>query len=327
MQVLVLGGTRFLGRAIVDAALGRGDEVTLFNRGKTNPGLYPGLEKIIGDRAGDLTMLAGRSWDAVIDVAAYDPEVVRRSAGALAGQAARYAFVSTASVYADHSVRQVEAAPVIELRDHLSPGDRYGARKAAAERLVASSFGDRTLVARAGLIVGPHDPTDRFGYWPRRVARGGRVLAPGQPDDPVQFIDVRDLAGWIVEGCHRGLGGVFNVTGRPMRFGDLLERCRAVTGSDAEFAWVATDRLLAAGVDPWMGVPLWIAAPGWEAANDVDVRRALAAGLAPRPVTETIRDTLAWDLARGGPGPDAEGLSQAEEQRLLRELAADQPDG
>src|SRR5579875_86697 len=321
MHILVLGGTRFLGRAVVDAALGRGDQVTLFNRGQTNPELYPGLEKIVGDRAGDLSALTSRTWDAVVDVAAYDPDLVRRSAQALAGQAGRYAFVSTVSVYADHSVRQVEGAPVLELRDDTAPDNLYGARKAAAEHILTGTFGDRALLARAGLIVGPHDPTDRFAYWPRRVARGGRVLAPGRPGDPVQFIDVRDLAGWIVEGCHRGLGGAYNVTCPPMTLGDLLEQCRTVTGSDAEFAWIPSSQLLAAGVDPFMGVPLWVAEPGWAGASDVDVRRALAAGLAPRPVAETIRDTLAWDLARGGPDPSAEGLSAAEEQRLLRALA------
>jgi 2'-hydroxyisoflavone reductase len=175
MKVLVLGGTRFLGRAVVDAALGRGDDVTLFNRGKTNPGLYPGLETIVGDRAGDLTALSTRSWDAVVDVAAYDPELVARSVAALAGRAARYAFVSAVSVYADHSVSQVEGAPVLELRDGTPEDDLYGARKAAAERIVTEAFGDRALHARAGLIVGPHDGTDRFAYWPRRIARCGAV--------------------------------------------------------------------------------------------------------------------------------------------------------
>jgi 2'-hydroxyisoflavone reductase len=317
MKVLILGGTRFLGRAIVDAALGRGDTVTMFNRGRTNPGLYPGLETITGDRAGDLAALAGRRWDVVVDVAAYDPEVVRRSAQALAGATERYVFVSTVSVYADHGVRQVEDAAVIGLRDGLPAGDLYGARKAAAERIASGTFGDRCLIARPGLIVGPHDPTDRFAYWPRRIARGGRVLAPGDPADPVQFIDVRDLAGWIADAYRRGLGGVFNVTGEPMPFGVLLERCVTATGSDAELAWVPGDRLLAAGVDPWMGVPLWIGAPGWEGANDVDVSRALAAGLSFRPLTDTIRDTLSWDLARGGPAPGDEGLRAEEEQRLL----------
>jgi 2'-hydroxyisoflavone reductase len=186
---------------------------------------------------------------------------------------------------------------------------------------VTAAFGDRSLIVRAGLIVGPHDPTDRFAYWPRRIARGSRVLAPGDPGDPVQFIDVWDLGGWIIDGARRGLRGVFNVTGEPIPFGRLLDECVAGTGSrDADLRWVPTARLLAAGVDPWMGVPLWVAAPGWEGANDVDVSRALAAGLRLRPLAETIRDTLAWDLARGGPEPANDGLSPEREEQLLRLL-------
>jgi 2'-hydroxyisoflavone reductase len=192
MQVLILGGTRFLGRAIVDAALGRGDTVTLFNRGRTNPGLYPGAETITGDRTGDLKELSGRHWDVVVDVAGYEPDVVRRNLAVLAGQAEHYVFVSTISVYADHSVPQFEDSPVLEVRDDLPAEFRYGALKMAAERYVTAEFGERSLIVRAGLIVGPHDGTDRFAYWPRRIAAGGRVLAPGERSDPVQFIDVRD---------------------------------------------------------------------------------------------------------------------------------------
>jgi 2'-hydroxyisoflavone reductase len=315
MHVLVLGGTRFLGRAAVDAALGRGDEVTLFNRGQSNPGLYPGLETIIGDRAGDLSALAARGWDAVIDIAGYDPEVVRNSARAI--DAGRYVFVSTASVYASHDVTQTEDSPVLSLTGDLPEADRYGARKAEAEQIVTSIYGSNAHIARAGLIVGPHDPTDRFAYWPRRIARGGRVLAPGDPADPLQFIDVRDLAAWLVDACHRdGRQGTFNVTGKPMPFKHLLDRCVNVTGSDADLTWVPTDVLLVRGADPWMGVPMWIAAaPGWAAANDVDVSRAMAAGLVIRPLEDTIRDTLAWDRARGGPA--REGLSAEDEARLL----------
>jgi 2'-hydroxyisoflavone reductase len=257
----------------------------------------------------------------VVDVAGYDPEIVGRSVQALAGRADQYVFVSTVSVYADHSGRQHESDAVIELDDRTPEQDLYGARKAAAERIVTAGFGDRALIARPGLIVGPHDPTDRFGYWPRRIARGGRVLTPGQPSDLAQFIDVRDLAGWMADGWRAQLGGVFNVTGPSLPFGRLLAECIAATGSDADLIWIPGPRLLAAGVDPWMGIPLWIGARGWEGANDVDVSRAMTAGLTPRSLTGTIRDTLAWDLARGGPDPDQEGLSRGEEQRLLSALA------
>jgi 2'-hydroxyisoflavone reductase len=315
MQILVLGGTRFLGRAVVDAALGRGDTVTLFNRGRTNPGLYPGIETVIGDRTGDLAELSGRRWDVVVDVAGYDPDVVRRNLAVLSGQAGHYVFVSTISVYADHSVTQFEDSPLLELRDGLHEDIAYGARKAVAERHVTAAFGQRSLIARPGLIVGPHDGTDRFAYWPRRIARGGRVLAPGAPSDPVQFIDVRDLAEWMVDGYRRNLGGVFNLTGRRVPLGELLAECTAVTGSDAELAWIPTPRLLAAGVDPWMGVPLWVADPDFEAVHRADISRALAEGLAFRPLSRIIRDTLSWDLARGGPATP--GLTADAEQRLL----------
>jgi 2'-hydroxyisoflavone reductase len=315
MQVLILGGTRFLGRAIVDAALGRGDTVTLFNRGRTNPGLYPGVETITGDRAGDLEELSGRHWDVAVDVAGYDPDVVRRNLTVLAGQAGHYVFVSTISVYADHSVTQFEDSPVLELRDDLPEELRYGARKVAAERHSTATFGGRSLIVRAGLIVGPHDGTDRFAYWPRRIARGGQVLAPGDPSDPVQFIDVRDLGEWIVDSYRRNLGGVFNLAGRPVPIGELLQECITVTGSDAELIWLPTPQLLAAGTDPWMGVPLWVADPDREALHRADISRSLAAGLTFRPLPTTIRDTLSWDLARGGPATP--GLTADAERRLL----------
>ena len=327
MRILVLGGTRFLGRAIVDAALGRGDTVTLFNRGKSNPGLFPGLETVTGDRTADLSALDGRAWDAVFDVACYDPAVARLSAEAFEGRAGRYVFVSTVSVYADQNTTaaQLEDAPVAQLRDGMEFPENYGPNKALCERVVQETYGDRALIGRPGLITGPHDPTDRVPYWPRRIARGGLVLAPGDPAALVQFIDVRDLAGWLADACHAGRGGVYNLTGTPLPFGTMLDLCKTATYSDAELSWIPDGRLIDAGVDPGMGIPLWIGEPGYDAFNDVDSSRAVAAGLACRPVTETLRDTLAWDLARGGPAPSDEGLSAAEEERLLRELAASLP--
>ncbi len=315
MRILVLGGTRFLGRAIVDAVLEQGHEPTLFNRGQTNTELYPDVEKLRGDRRADLGALEGRDWDVVVDVAAYFPDEARRSVDVLGGSVGRYAFVSTVSVYEDQSVPPVEGAAV----SALAPGDEtdespetYGARKAACERIVEDAFAEASLVVRPGLIVGPWDPTGRFTYWPHRVARGGDVLAPGAPDDPVQFIDVRDLANWIVRAATSGLSGTYNATGETMRFGDLLEECRRATGSDATATWVPSEVLLDQGVEEWMGVPLWIATDGWQAANRVVVDRALAAGLTFRPLGETVLGAL-----RQAKPVDGVGLTPERERELL----------
>ena len=318
MKLLVVGGTRFLGRAIVDAALARGHEVSLFNRGKTNPTLYPGLATVHGDRVRDAGLLRGCRFDVAIDVAGTHPTEVRPLVEVLRDTAQHYVFVSTISVYADHSVPQVEGQPVLAVRDGQSPGEAYGAAKAASEELVKSVFDTRALVVRPGLIVGPHDPTDRFAYWPRRIARGGRVLAPGGPDHPCQFIDVRDLGSWIVDGAEARLSGTFNASGPTTTLGQLLARCQAVvTASAAELVWVDDAALLAAGVQRWMGIPLWITEPGWEAHARASIDEALSAGLRFRPVEDTIADTLAWDLARGGPPLGAEGLTAETEAELL----------
>ena len=315
MRVLVLGGTRFLGRALVDATLEQGHEPTLFNRGQTQPELFPDVEKLRGDRSTDLSSLEGREWDAVLDVAAYMPDEVRRSTEALAGNVARYVFVSSISVYADQSVPPVEGAAVEELAPVQETDDDpelYGARKAACERIVEDVFGDAAFVVRPGLIVGPHDPTGRFTYWPHRVARGGEVLAPGSPDDEVQFIDVRDLADWTVRATANGVGGTFNATGEPMRFGGLLEDCRAVSGSDATFTWVNSERLLAEEVGPWMELPLWLPLAEYAGIQQASVERARAEGLAYRPLADTIRGTL----ADAEPG-DGVGLTPDRERELL----------
>ena len=320
LSLLVLGGTRFLGRAAVEAALAHGHQVTLFNRGRTNPGLFPDVETVIGDRTDDLSALSDRRWDAVVDVAGYDPQVVGLSVDALRGRVGRYVFVSSLSVFADQSTPQDEDGELLVLRESMPPEDAYGARKAACERVVLNAFAQRASVVRAGMIVGPHDPTDRFAYWPRRFARGGRVLLPGDPTDAAQFIDVRDVAHWIVGCAGEDRDGIFNVTGRTIAFNAFFGACRAAAGAAAETVWVPSDRLLAAGVDPWMGVPMWIADPACAAINRVDVSRALAAGLTLRPLEQTLADTLAWDTARGSLPQDRVGLSEQEEHRLLRTL-------
>jgi 2'-hydroxyisoflavone reductase len=317
VKLLVLGGTRFLGRAIVEAALSRGHELTLFNRGQTNPELFPEVEKIRGDRTEGLDALAGRRWDAVIDVATFLPRAVRLSTDGLRDAVGRYVYVSSISVYADQSVPPVEGNPVAELSDPRSESlEDYGALKATCEQIVQEAFGKRSLIVRPGLIVGPHDPTDRFTYWPRRVAQGGRVLAPAPPDAPVQFIDVRDLGEWIVHATESDLDGIYNATGETLTFSCFLDECRRVAG-DVEIVWVDPQRLVDAGVGEWMELPLWIASPEYSATQRADVTKAVAAGLRFRPLAETVRDTLAWEAEREWPPAEGVGLTPARERELL----------
>lgn len=313
-RILVLGGTKFLGRAVVEAALADDHAVTLFNRGITHPELFPEAEKLRGDRTEDLTALEGRRFDAVVDVAAYEPDVAARSAEALAGSVDRYVFVSTVSVYAAHdtTAAQQPGSPVLSLSQvGDDPGDQYGAKKAACEDIVREAFAESATIARPGLIVGPHDPTDRFSYWPRRLALGGRVLAPGAPADLTQFIDVRDLGAWLVGAAVAGTPGTFNLVGLPISFGDLLQAC-IVPEVPAELVWVPSERLVEAGVDPWMGIPLWIGGSGWEAANNVDSGPALDTGLDIRP----LGDTVAAAREHAPPHGSA-SLSLEEEAELL----------
>jgi 2'-hydroxyisoflavone reductase len=318
VRVLILGGTKFLGRAVVDEGLERGHELTLFNRGETHPELYPEVEKLRGNRDGDLSALEGRDWDVVIDPSGYLPRVVQQSVALLADRVGHYVFVSSLSVYGDFSeVAREDEAPLIRLddtSDESLEGDRYGGFKARCEQVVAEVFPGRSARIRAGLIVGPNDPTGRFTYWPSRVARGGEVLAPGRKGRQVQFVDVRDLGAWLLDVGERGVSGTFNATGPepPVTMGELLETCRAVSGSNARITWVDERFLREREVGEWMELPLWIAEtgdPAWRRFQEVDVSRAVAEGLRFRAVADTVRDTLEWALRTGDPGaPLASGL-------------------
>ena len=315
MKLLVLGGPRFLGRALADAALERGHELTFFNRGRTNPYLYRHVEHLVGERRSDLRALERRRWDAIIDTCGYVPAVVRASVEALA-DSDLYCFVSSVSVYADFSRPVDEEGPVMtlgELPVDEVTDESYGALKALCEEAVRAVFEERALVVRPGLIVGPHDPTGRFTYWPHRVARGGKVLAPAPPDEPTQFVDVRDLADWMVDLCERDVGGTFNATNRGVTWGELLETCCAVTGSDAHVTWVPDQFLVENGVGEWMELPLWLTGPENEYADRVEVRRAVEAGLRFRPLEDTVKGAL--ELADTTP---AVGLDPEREAALLR---------
>ena len=297
MKLLVLGGTKFLGRHAVDAALAGGHDVTIFTRGQTNPELFSEVEHLRGDRDGDLGALEAGKWDGVVDTSGYVPRVVRQSAELLRDRIGHYVFVSSISVYADFSAPITEASPVAELEDLVTEEimEYYGALKAACERVVEEVYGNRSTRVRAGLIVGPHDATDRFTYWPRRIALGGEVLGPGDPDAPVQFIDARDLAAWLVQLALEGPGGTFNATGppQPLTFARLLDDMRAAIGSTADVVWLDDQHVLDAGVQPWTELPLWLPGSDHAGMACADISRALAAGLTFRPVEETIVDTLA----------------------------------
>src|SRR5215211_4958514 len=249
MKILILGGTKFLGRHLVDAALAHGHEVTLFNRGKTDPNLFPNLETMIGDRAQDIEMLSGREWDAVIDVAGYVPRIARLSAQALEKTVKRYVFISSISVYADFKKAGMdESYPVGKLEDESVEeitGENYGPLKALSEKTVQEIYGDRALIIRPGLIVGPHDPTDRFTYWPMRVKRGDDMITPGKPQTPVQFIDVRDLSEFIIKLIEDNASGIYNATGpeHELFMGEFLDACKLVSGGIATFHWASEEFL------------------------------------------------------------------------------------
>ena len=325
MRLLVLGGTKFLGRAAVESALERGHEVTLFNRGETNPELFPQAERLRGDRDGDLSTLEGREWDAVIDPSGFVPRVLRASAELLRDAVGHYVFVSSISVYREpYEPDFDEGAPVFEVEPRTEEVlEEYAELKAACERLLTEVLPGSHASVRAGLIVGPHDPTGRFTYWPLRVAQGGDVLAPVPAERRVQFVDARDLGEWLVHVAEERTAGTFNAVRPAEPFSDLLEVCREVSGNDARFVWVDESFLLEREVGQWMELPLWLA--GAEAAFiQADVSRAVTAGLRFRPVAETVADTLAWARETGAPlvletdRLGAAGMQPEREAELLR---------
>ena len=325
MEILVLGGTVFLGRAIVEAALAKGHTVTLFNRGQSNPDLFPEAEKLVGDRKISLESLGGRNWDVVIDTCGYVPRLVRQSAEYLIKAVNHYTFISTCSVYADTSQPGIdENGTVSKLAEETEEvnGETYGPLKALCEQAVHEVFPGRALVLRPGLIVGPYDPTDRFTYWPHRTAQGGEVLAPGRPGRAVQFIDVRDLAEWTIRMVENGQTGVYNALGpaNPLEMRTLLEGCKNVTGSDARFTWIDEQFLKDQQVGEWIEIPLWI--PENDQANRgffaFNIEKALAAGLTFRLLADTIRATLEWDATRVESRVWRAGLTHQREVELLR---------
>jgi len=330
MNILIIGGTRFLGRHLVDSALAHGHQVTMFNRGKSNPDLYPHLETIHGDRAEDLSALTTRRFDSVIDTCGYVPRIVRHSARALKDSVGQYVFISSISAYADFSqIGIIEESPLAKMPEGTPEtieevtGETYGPLKVLCEQAVEEELPGRALIVRPGLIVGPYDPTDRFTYWPVRVARGGDVLAPEKPEVPVQIVDGRDLAELTLQLIEAKATGAYNATGPDyeLTIGAMLESCKRVSGSDAVFHWAAVDFLNANKVESWSDMPVWVPDNAENAGfSRVVISKAIAAGLTFRPLADTVRDTIAWAATRPLDHPWRAGLTEEREAELVRLL-------
>ncbi|MFE7400895.1 NAD-dependent epimerase/dehydratase family protein [Streptomyces sp. NPDC057557] len=335
----MLGGTEFVGRAVTEAALARGWEVTVFHRGRHAP--PQGVTELLGDRTADdgLAALAaadGRhggtpDWDLVVDTWSGAPSAVRDAARLLADRAARYAYVSSRSVYDYPAPAGLsEDGPLVAGASPDAGGDvSYPLAKRGGELAALGAFGDRALLARAGLILGPWENVGRLPWWLLRIARGGPVLAPGTPDLMLQYIDARDLADWLLDAGHGGLHGPYNLVSRPghATMGQLLDACVRATGSDAELRWTPARTVLAAGVEPWSDLPVWLP-PGelYDTMHRGDVSKAYAAGLRCRPVDETVADTWKWLVELDGVAPQrpdrpAVGLDPRVEAELLADPA------
>lgn len=325
MKTLLLGGTAFLGIAVREALQRRGHDVTLFNRGVTSRAPQ-GLRTVIGDRTKSFAALAGETFDAVVDTSCYLPHDAEASSRFFASRTGRYVFVSSVSVYDIKQPEIFESSAMLSLPENESrtvmTGETYGPLKAMCERIVQGTFRHRATIVRPGLIVGPHDRTDRFTYWPVRFARGGDVLAPGAAERHVQFVDVRDLAEFIVTLIERDASSDYNVTSPQGMFtmGDVLATCAHVSRAPSRVVWVSDEFLLERSVEPWMDLPLWIppslGIPGFLNTN---VGKAMVAGLRIRPLANTVRDSLRWALQRPRNYKPHAGLSAERETELLRQ--------
>ncbi len=324
----MLGGTEFAGRAVVEAALGRGWEVTVFHRGRHEP--PTGVRSLHGDRTAPdgLAALADGEWDVVVDTWSAAPRVVRDSARLLRGRAERYVYVSSRSVYAwPRGAGRGEDAPLVEDASADAEQSDYARDKRGGELAAVEAFGaDRSLLVRAGLILGPYENIGRLPWWLTRIARGGPVLAPGPRDLPIQYVDVRDLAEWTLDSVQREASGPYNLVGPSghATMGTLLDACVDVTGGAAELRWTDPDIVLAAGIEPWLHLPVWLPpdSEGHAALHTADVSRAIEAGLRCRPVADTVADTWTWLRSIGGMAPQrpdrpAVGLDPELEAKVL----------
>lgn len=335
MNVLVVGGTGFLGGAIVDQAIAAGHDVTVFARGQHQRRLHNSVKMLFGDRHGNISILKGRHFDLVTDTCAFAPDAVLRLLDTLSSDIGCYALVSSASVYADFSAPGIdENSPTcrateaqFEMAQSLPPdqragadayGDAYGPLKREAEIAALDRLGDRAFILRSGLLVGAGDYTDRLTYWVRRIDHGGRIAAPGHPQRLVQLIDVRDAAAFIIAGASRGLNGIFNLTGQPLPMGFVLESCRSIAGSNAQLVWIAEETVKAAGIEAWTEFPLWLPSSDAQFKHflEISTAKAFAQGLQVRPLDETLMTVMSWDRTRRTE-PLKSGLPPSKEALLL----------
>jgi 2'-hydroxyisoflavone reductase len=322
LKVLILGGTSFLGPYLIQELQQQGHEVTIFTRGNRNVD-FPCVEKLQGDRDGHLESLKGRSWDAIIDTSGHLPRIVRDSSKFLAYSTKHYTFISTIGVYRDFYTQNIDesypVAPLADEKDEEITDKTYGALKAACEEIIHHYFPNHCLIIRPGLIVGPLDPTDRFSYWPLHLIEGGEILAPGSPNQPIQFIDVRDLAQWIVTMVEHRATGTYNATGpaTPLSFEQLLKTCQQMSTNDSSLTWVSEDFLIKHQIQDWVELPLWLSykrtMPGF---LNININKALQAGLTFRPLSETLSAIIAWDTTRESRSEQI-GLNRDKERTLL----------
>jgi len=326
VHLLVLGGTVFLSRAVAAEAVARGHRVTCAARGIS--GSVPdgaALVRVDRDEPAGLDPLAGTAFDAVVDVESMSPTRVRRALAVLGARAGHWTYVSTCSVYADHETpgQRADSAPLLDPAPDgadETDGELYGRLKLAAENAVRETLGERAFICRPGLIVGRGDRSDRLGYWPARVSAGGRFLAPGSPENQVQYVDVRDCAAWIVTAAEQRLVATLDAVCPPVRWGEWLARLTAAVGSGAEPVWVPQDFLLEHGVAPWMGpgsLPLWLPVPEYAGFMTCDVGASLAAGLHTRPLEDTVAESLGWERELGLDRERRTGITRERESELL----------
>jgi 2'-hydroxyisoflavone reductase len=332
MKLLFIGGTQFVGRHMVEAALARKHEITLFNRGQTNADLFPQVEKLRGDRDGGLDVLLGRKWDAVIDVNGYVPRLVKDSGQFLQGSVGQYVFVSTGSVYDFTKIKphSDENMPLEKLEDETTEewfGPAYGGLKVLCEKAVQELYPKNHFIVRLGVVAGPFDPTDRVTYWVARVARGGEMLVPGSPDAPIQFVDARDLANFVMIGIEKKLVGIFNTIGNSVSWKHFLESCKEASHSDATYTWINDMQFIQENVDlgaKTFGVIPMALPPEFADINTIRSEKALNEGMIFRSCLNTARDVLAWEKTRKPDEERVAGLNLEQEIDLLQKWHARQ---